>query len=90
MISMSPGILAATNELREFLFERVYHIKSAEEESSKARDVVCHLYEYFTKHEKELPTEYLTYSDDTERRVVDYIAGMTDQYALRVAEGLKQ
>ena len=90
MISMSPGILAATNELREFLFERVYHIKSAEEESRKARSVVCDLYEYFTRHEKELPPEYLAYSDDTERRVVDYIAGMTDQYALRVAEGLNQ
>jgi len=89
MISMSPGILAATNELREFLFERVYHVKSAEEESERARDVVSHLYEYFTRHDEELPPEYLNYSDDTERRVVDYIAGMTDQYALRIADGLK-
>ncbi len=88
-IAMSPRILSATNELREFLFERVYHIKSAEKESSKAREVVCRLYEYFTSHEEELPPEYLTCSDDTERRVVDYIAGMTDHYAQRVADGLK-
>ncbi|MBA7637845.1 Deoxyguanosinetriphosphate triphosphohydrolase-like protein [subsurface metagenome] len=89
-ITMSSGILDATNVLREFLFARVYHMKAAEEESEKAREVVCRLYEYFTKHEDGLPSEYLTYSDDTERRVVDYIAGMTDQYAQRVATGLKQ
>ncbi len=87
-ITMSSGILDATNVLREFLFARVYHMKAAEEESEKAREVVCRLYEYFTKHEDGLPSEYLTYSDDTERRVVDYIAGMTDQYAQRVATGL--
>ncbi len=89
-ITMSSGILDATNVLREFLFARVYHMKAAEEESEKAREVVCRLYEYFTKHADGLPSEYLTYSDDTERRVVDYIAGMTDQYAQRVATGLKQ
>ncbi|MBL7125936.1 MAG: deoxyguanosinetriphosphate triphosphohydrolase [Dehalococcoidales bacterium] len=87
-ITMSPGILDATNVLREFLFARVYHVKAAEEESEKAREVVCRLYEYFTKHKDGLPPEYLTYSDGTERRVVDYIAGMTDQYAQRVATEL--
>ena len=89
-ITMSSEILDATNVLREFLFQQVYYVKSAEEESEKAREVVCRLYEYFKKHEDELPTEYLTYSENTERRVVDYIAGMTDQYAQRVAAGLKQ
>ncbi|HET6478156.1 MAG TPA: deoxyguanosinetriphosphate triphosphohydrolase [Dehalococcoidales bacterium] len=87
-ITMSPGILDATNVLREFLFARVYHMKAAEEESEKAREVVCRLYEYFAKHEDGLPSEYFTYSDDTKRRVVDYIAGMTDQYAQRIATGL--
>ena len=46
------------------------------------------LYEYFKKHEGKLPLEYCLHSDETERRVVDYIAGMTDQYAQRVAEEL--
>jgi len=68
----------------------VYYVKSAEEESEKARKVVCRLYEYFTRHKDKLPPEYLTYSENTERRVVDYIAGMTDQYAQRVAANLKQ
>ncbi len=87
-IGMSPQILEATNTLREFLFDRVYNLRSAEEEAERARGVIRSLYEYFNKHDDELPPEYSTYSDEMERRVVDYIAGMTDQYALRAAEEL--
>jgi dGTPase len=85
---MSPKVLEATNSLREFLFERVYNLRSAEEESERAREVVRTLYNYFTEHEDELPSEYFAYSNEVERRVVDYIAGMTDHYALRLAEEL--
>ena len=87
-IGMSPQILEATNTLREFLFDRVYNLRSAEEEAEKAREVICLLFNYFTKHEDKLPPEYSVYSDEIERRVVDYIAGMTDQYALKLAEEL--
>jgi len=87
-IGMSPQILEATNTLREFLFERVYNLRSAQEEAERAREVVHLLYNYFNEHEDRLPPEYRFYSDETERRVVDYIAGMTDQYALRLAEEL--
>jgi len=87
-IGMSPQILEATNTLREFLFDRVYNMRSAQKEAEKAREVVRLLYHYFNEHEDRLPSEYRSYSDETERRVVDYIAGMTDQYALRLAEEL--
>jgi len=87
-ITMSPEILEATNTLRNFLFERVYNIRSAQKESKRARGVVRALYKYFNQHEDKLPAEYRFYSDEVERRVVDYIAGMTDQYALRMAEEL--
>jgi dGTPase len=88
VIGMSPQILEATNTLREFLFDRVYNQRSAEDEAEKAREVIRRLCEYFNKHEDKLPPEYSVYSDEIERRVVDYIAGMTDQYALRMAEEL--
>ncbi len=88
-INMSPHILEATNILREFLFERVYNVQSAQEEAERAKSVISLFYQHFKEHEDKLPPEYLTYSDDTERRVVDYIAGMTDQYALRLAEELE-
>jgi dGTPase len=87
-ITMSPEILEATNALREFLFERVYNVRSAQEESERAREVVRALYKYFNEHPDKLPAEYRFYSDEVERRVVDYIAGMTDQYAMRTAKEL--
>ena len=87
-ISMSPQILAATNTLREFLFERVYNWTAAQNEAEKARGVIYSLYEYFVKHDDKLPPEHFAHSDEVERRVVDYIAGMTDQYAQQLAEEL--
>jgi dGTPase len=66
----------------------VYNLQAAQEKAEKARETICRLYDYLKEHENKLPSEYRAYSDDTERRVVDYIAGMTDQYALRLAEGL--
>ena len=87
-VGMSPRILEATNMLRDFLFERVYNWNTAQNESEKARDIICFLYEYFVKHNEKLPPEYVAHSDEIERRVVDHIAGMTDQYALRLNEEL--
>ncbi len=87
-IGMSPEVLEATDTLRKFLFERVYDIRSAQEESERAREVIRQLYSYFREHEDEMPPEYRLHSTETERRVVDYIAGMTDHYALRLAEKL--
>ena len=85
---MSPQVLKATNTLRDFLFNKVYNVHAAEKEAERARQVVQLLYEYFNEHIDKLPPEYSFYSDEPERRVVDYIAGMTDQYALRLAEEL--
>ncbi len=87
-IKMSPQILAAADALRDFLFERVYNLRSTLEEAEKAREVVRSLYHFFNEHEDRLPVEYRLHSDTTEQRVVDYIAGMTDQYAIRMAEEL--
>ncbi|MFC1952683.1 deoxyguanosinetriphosphate triphosphohydrolase [Chloroflexota bacterium] len=88
-IMMSPGVLQASDALREFLFDRVYNINAAREETARAREAVCRLFNYFLKNEEELPSEYRLYADKTDRRVVDYIAGMTDQYALRLAGELR-
>jgi len=87
-ITMSPKILEATNNLRDFLFDKVYNRQATQEEATRAKEIVRLLYRYFNEHEDELPPEYSLYSDETERRVVDYIAGMTDQYASRLAEEL--
>ena len=84
VIGMSPKVLEAAEILRQFLFARVY--KVAGDQSERARQVVCVLYEYFVKHEEKLPEEYSRRDDSAERKAVDYIAGMTDNYALRMVE----
>lgn len=89
-IEMSPQVLEATNRLRGFLFDRVYNIRSAQEEAERAREVIRLLYRYVKEHQDRLPPEYRAGSKEIERRVVDYIAGMTDQYALRMAEEVGQ
>lgn len=85
-IGMSPRVLKATNTLRDFLFEKVYNVRFAQEESEKAKHTVRDLYFYFNKHPEKMPSEFNFYGDEVERRVVDYIAGMTDHYAMRLVE----
>ncbi len=87
-LRMSRRVTEATNSLRQFLFKKVYHVISAKADAKNARGVVQKLYEYYTGHEDKLPPEYRAYSDELARRVVDYIAGMTDRYALNLAEKL--
>ncbi len=82
VISLSPAVLAAMNALRDFLFERVYEVQAMREESERARGVVRSLYYYFVRNSHQLPEEFI--ADD--RGVVDYIAGMTDHFALSTSE----
>ena len=88
-IKMSPAVVAAAKTLNSFLFDRVYNLRAAQAETEKAKEVVRFLYRYFTEHTDKLPAEYRRHADTTERGVVDYIAGMTDQFASRLAEELK-
>ncbi len=89
-VQMSPSVLLAADVLREFLFARVYGPRTDQEESIRAAEVIRFLYRYLNDHDDLLPAEYRLFSDATDRRVVDYIAGMTDHYALRLAEELKK
>jgi dGTPase len=87
-IRMSAGILEPTRILHEFLYQRVYNVTTTREEATTARAVVRRLYHYFTENQDKLPPEYRSRGEERERSVVDYIAGMTDQYALRLAQDL--
>ncbi len=84
LIRMSQTMNESLNTLREFLFDQVYHSAEVEREAGKARAIIYLLYEYFTKNEDKLPGSNQC-GDTVPARVVDYIAGMTDQYALHVA-----
>lgn len=85
IVCMSPSILEAANKLREFLFDKVYNSKLATGDKDKASEVVHNLFYYFLRHPENLPEEYSRSSDIIERKITDYIAGMTDQFAVRLA-----
>lgn len=83
-ISMSPQVEAAMLKLRAFLFENVYNAPSKTREEEKAGYIIEQMFRYFVSSPEKLPGEYrsLLESWDTERVVCDYIAGMTDSYAI--------
>ncbi len=89
-ITMSPSILEAADTLRDFLFREVYEKTGQDELARKAREVVRFLYGYFIEHPGELPAEMRAQSGGAERKVVDYIAGMTDQFCLTTAAQLQR
>lgn len=86
LLSMEPTVLAATNQLREFMFRNVYLNKSAKNDDDKVRFVIETLYAHFVQHPDQLPADLLRINqarqEPIERAVVDYIAGMTDRYAI--------
>ncbi|MBO9311457.1 MAG: deoxyguanosinetriphosphate triphosphohydrolase [Chloroflexus sp.] len=88
VLTMSPPILAATNTLRDFLYQHVYWRPAAKDENEKVAFVIETLYRYFLSHPEAIPIELRTIverrGEPIEQAVVDYIAGMTDRYALAV------
>lgn len=89
-VKMSSEVGVATEKLRDFMFERVYMNSEAQEQGKKAMHIVEGLFEYFLEHVEELPSEYLCFIEvyGKEQVVCDYIAGMTDRYAIKMYEKL--
>ena len=88
-VRMSERVMGATNELRAFMFERVYELanKSIQERSER---MLTQMFAYFKEHVDKLPKGYLRLleRDGKERVVCDYLSGMTDRYAISVFESL--
>lgn len=83
-ILLSPAIEEALQNLRSFMFENVYRNPAAKSEEKKAQEMLQRLYEYYYTHPEALPEDFqpqLTFSE-MDRTVCDYIAGMTDNYAV--------
>ena len=83
-ILLSPKMDSALRDLRSFMFERVYRNPIAKGEESKAKDMLRRLYEYYYAHPEAIPQDFQPQLslDGMERTVCDYIAGMTDNYAV--------
>jgi len=76
--------------LRQYMFDKVYIKSEAKVEEVKAIDMVKYLYEYFLKNPDKLPVTYLELMErfETEQVICDYIANMTDRYAVAAFEKL--
>ena len=86
-IHMSPAIDRAMKDLRKFMFENVYLNPKAKGEEDKAVHMIEQLFEYYVRHPEKLPKQFrdaLEKTDNTREQIVcDYIAGMTDSYAVK-------
>lgn len=87
-IALSPPVAAATNLLRDFMFDAVYHRESTLAEAAKAHEVLRFLWRHYRTNPQELPNQFSPAGDSPDRRIADWIAGMTDDYACRVAVAL--
>lgn len=91
-VAMSHVVGDATESLRDFMFENVYFNNKAKSEEDKAEYIITELYNYYLKNMDKLPLEYQKdykgYKSSIEDRICDYIAGMTDRYAVSIFESL--
>jgi len=87
-IAMDPEMLEVMLELRRFMFERVYIRPEVEPQRRRAREVVRDLVGYYLDHPGEVPESYRHDDAQTLTQVIDYVAGMTDRFAIRTHDDL--
>ena len=87
-VAMSEDAAFYMNALRDFMFANVYRSPAVKQASEldKIRGLIHSLYGYFLEHSDELPSEYrsILERDGGNEAVKDYIAGMTDRYAINM------
>ena len=83
-VKMDKSVENASEKLRSFMFERVYHNKTAKAEEDKAERMLTEMYNYFIKNCDKMPETYVSLLDKYPREqvVCDYISSMTDRYAI--------
>lgn len=87
-VEMDPHHLEVMDELRDFMFERVYLSPESEEQKSRAIQIIQDLVGYFSQHPQEVPDSATVPDAQPLTRAIDYVAGMTDRFALKVHDRL--
>lgn len=89
-IKMSVDITEAMNIFRRFMFKEVYMAPALVPDRNKAAHVVKNLYEYFLSYPEKLSKRHKLYTGKicTVTDIVDYVAGLTDQYAIKLFQEL--
>ena len=88
VVQFSPRVHTAANELREFMFRRVYLYDSTLLEAERGKRIVIFLFQHFVRHPEGISPDYSLPDDPVERRTADYVSGMTDRFAIRLASAL--
>lgn len=91
-IRMDDPVKKATLQLRQFLFDTLYHHSIAKKEEDKIHLLIEQMYNHYKTHPDSLPEEHLAHykgRDDSQDEIItDYIAGMSDRFALTTWEDL--
>ena len=90
---MTKEIKACMYKLRKFLFDNVYTTEVLSEERKNYKFMLNELYEYYFKHFEKVPEEFTNIcklGESKERAICDYIAGMTDRYAIKTYNNIKK
>jgi dGTPase len=89
-VLMSKNVKYATDRLRDFMFEKVYIGSKAKIEEKKAQNIVRELYYYFLEQPEQIPhyDESMVNQAEIESLACDYIAGMTDRYAINTYKNI--
>jgi len=85
-IRMSDELGKIVTELRVFMFERFYHRISNSVQGRKAAAIVGVLFDHFNRQPDNIPNRLRELSESTERAAADFVCGMTDNFALNMAE----
>lgn len=83
-VLMRQDVLQAMRTFREFMFERVYLRPESRAQAARARAVIHQLVEYLCKHPDQIPETYRREDDPVQLQAIDFVAGMTDRYALNL------
>ncbi|MDH3607412.1 MAG: HD domain-containing protein [Acidimicrobiia bacterium] len=87
-VDMEPDCLEIMHELRDFMFDRVYLRPEAEAHKRQVFTVIHELVDYFLDDPSRIPDTYRVADAGALTQVIDYVAGMTDRYALRLHDSL--
>jgi len=88
-VVMDPKSLEAMNELRDFMFERVYLRSEVEDQRNRAITIIRDLVDHYIEHHSEIPATYQHGESGAVTQAIDYVAGMTDRFAIREWERLQ-
>ncbi len=87
-VRMDEASLAVMNELRDFMFERIYLGPEQRRRHLEAIGVIRRLVDHHLAHPDQIPSSYRDTNADLVTQVADYVAGMTDRYAIATHERL--